>query len=813
MEILFNDVAYGLRLLFKHPGFTVVVILALALGIGANTAVFSVINAVLLKPLPYPQPDQIVSVAGRFTGIGIPDDRNQLSPPEFMDLRRLASAFSDISVVQGASYNIRIGQTPERIGGAVVSANFFRLMGISPQLGRAFAPEEEQPGRDTAAILGHGLWQEKFGADPGVLGRPIEINGRTYTIVGVMPPGFDYPFQSVIWTPQAFTNTQLSPNFRGNHFLLGLARIRPDLTFAQALTDMDRVSRQIIEGAPNYPYENFNFHILIRPILEDLVGDIRPALGLLMGAVALVLLIACANAANLFMVRASAREREIGIRIALGATRRRLIRQLLTESVLLSVAGAAFGVALAKIGVSAIAGISGGQAFPRLAQAETEWITLAFTTAVALATGIFFGIVPALQVSQSATHESLKEGGRSLTAGVGHQRLRRIFVIAEVALSLALLAGAGLLIKSFMRLQDVDPGFQSEGVLTLRVVLPQARYSQPEQVRTFFRELMDRVSQIPGVESLGAVNGLPLSGQGGSGTTTLETAAVPPEQASPEADWRVVTPGYFHTLKTPLIAGRFFDPHDNETSAPVAIIDETMAKSFWPQENPIGKRLKRGGRSSTNPWMTVVGVVRHVRYQSLERPSRVQLYWPHAQNPSSGMSLAIRTRAAPAALADTVQRAVMTLDTDQPVFAIRPMNELLANSMMRRRLIMTLLAVFAGVAMLLAALGIYGVISYWVTQRAHEIGIRMALGATRNRVLKLVIGQSLSLLVIGVAFGLAGALGLTRLMTTLLFNVGVADPFTYLTAVAALLGVGLLASLAPALRATFVNPVHTLRQE
>jgi putative ABC transport system permease protein len=812
METLSNDLRYGLRALLKNPIFAIVVILALALGIGANTAVFSVINAVLLQPLPYPQPDHIVSIAGRFTGIGIPDDRNRLSPPEFTDLRRFASAFSDISVVQGSSFNIRIGEVPERIGGAVVSANYFRLMGISPQLGRAFTPEEEQTGRDTVVILGHGFWQGKFGADRNAVGRPIEINGRTHTIVGVMPAGFDHPFQSEIWTPLAFTNAQLAPNFRGNHGLIGLARIKPELTFEQALSDMDRVTQQIIEIAPEYPYRKFNFQVLIRPILEDLVGEIRPAMGMLMGAVVLVLLIACANAANLLMVRASAREREIGIRAALGAGRGRLIRQLLTESTILSVIGATVGVALARVGISAIAGI-GGEAFPRLAQARMDWETLLFTTGIALATGIFFGIVPALQVSQFSAHESLKEGGRSSTAGTGHQRLRRLFVTAEVALSLALLIGAGLLIKSFMRLQDIDPGFRAEGVLTMRVVLPQARYAQPELVRTFYRRLTERISQIPGIESFGAINGLPLSGQGGSGTTTVDTSAVAPENASPEADWRVVMPGYFQTMKTPLVAGRFFDEHDNETSAPVAIIDETMAKSYWPGENAVGKKLKRGGRASANPWTTVVGVVKHIRYGSLERPSRVQLYWPHAQTPSSGMSLVLRTRAAPAAMAETVQRTMMTLDTDQPVYAVRPMEELLADSMMRRRIVMLLLAVFAGAALTLAALGIYGVISYWVSQRAHEIGIRMALGASRARILQMVLGQSLSILIVGVAFGLAGALALSRIMTALLFNVGATDPWTYMTLGFALLGVGMLAGLVPALRATLVNPIRTLRQE
>jgi putative ABC transport system permease protein len=812
METMFNDFRYGLRALLRHPSFAIVAILTLALGIGANTAVFSVIDAVLLQPLPYPQPDHIVSIAGRFTGIGIPDNRNRLSPPEFMDLRRYASAFSEISAVQATSYSIRAGEVPERIGGAIVSANYFRLMGIAPQAGRTFTSEEEQTGRDLVVILGNGLWQRRFGADRNIIGQPIEINNRPCTVIGVMPVGFDYPFQSEMWTPLAFASAQLGPSSRGNHGWVGLARIKPELTFGQALADMDRVTRQIMEIAPNYPYKNFNFQVLIRPILEDLVGETRPAMGMLMGAVALVLLVACANAANLLMVRASAREREIGIRAALGASRGRLIRQLLTESTLLSAIGAAVGAVMARVGISAIAGI-GGQALPRLAQARMDQETLLFTTGLALATGIFFGIVPALQISQSSTHESLKDGGRGFTASASHQRLRQLFVMAEVALSLALLIGAGLLIKSFRRLQDVDPGFKADGVLTMRVVLPPARYGQPELVRLFYRRLAERISQMPGIESFGAINSLPLSGQGGSGTTTVDTAAVAPENASPEADLRVVMPGYFQTMKTPLLAGRFFDERDHETSAPVAIVDETMAQSYWPGESAVGKRLKRGGRASSNPWMTVVGVVKHIRYDSLERPSRVQLYSPHVQNPASGMSLVLRTQTTPAVAADTIQRTVMALDADRPVYAVRLMTDLLADSMLRRRIVMLLLAVFAGAALSLAALGIYGVISYWVSQRAHEIGIRLALGASRGDILRMVMGQSLTILIVGEALGLAGAFALSRVMAALLFGVGTTDPWTYITLGFTLLGVGMLAGLVPALRAMLVNPIRSLRQE
>jgi putative ABC transport system permease protein len=576
---------------------------------------------------------------------------------------------------------------------------------------------------------------------------------------------------------------------------------------------MERTSQQIIENAPQYPYRNFNFAVLIRPLLEDFVGDIRPALVMLMGAVGLVLLIACSNVANLLMVRASAREREVSIRAALGASRMRLVRQLLTESVMLSAVGAIVGIGLAQIGVRAVASM-GGTAFPRLAETSLDGPTLLFTLAVALLTGLVFGVVPALQVSQSRTHESLKEGGRGSTIGGGHQRLRKLLVVGEIALSLALLSGAGLLIKSFMRLQEVDPGFKPDGVLTMRVVLPGARYSQPEQIRTFFRDLMHRVELATGgILFVGGVNGLPLSGNGGSGTVTVDTISVQPDQAHPEADLRVVTPGYMETMGMRLVAGRYFDEHDNEMSAPVAIVDETMAKTYWPNGDALGQRLKRGGQQSTNPWMTIVGVVTHVRYLSLERPSRVQLYSPQNQTPSAAMSLAIRTRGEPAVIASAIQKATTSLDPDQPVFAIRPMDELLADSMLRRRLVMLLLAVFAGVALTLAALGIYGVISFWVSQRAHEIGIRMALGATRGHVLRMVAAQSFSVLVVGVLLGLAGSLGVTRLMRTMLFNVNTTDPSTFALVCVSLLGVGLLASLVPAIRAVLVDPVHTLRQE
>ncbi len=814
MENLLNDIKHGCRLLIRNPGFTIVVILALALGIGANTAVFSVMNAVLLKPLPYKNPDHIVSVAGRFTGIGIPDDRNQISPPELMDLRKYSSSFADVSAVQGASYNIRVTDAPERISGAVVSANFFKMLGMDAAVGRTFADDEDQPGKEGVAVIGYALWQKRFAGNSEAIGKTIQVSGRNVQIIGVAPQGFQFPTLAEMWTPLVIPDAQLTPNARGNHGLQVYARIKPELTLAQASTDMERVSQQIIENAKQYPYAQYNFAVLIRPLLEDYVGDIRPALIMLMGSVGLVLLIACCNVANLLMVRASARDKEIGIRTALGASRRRLIRQMLTESVLLSSIGAIVGIGLAWLGVSTIARI-GNVAFPRLATATLDLSTLGFTLVVAFLTALIFGVVPAMQVSQGHSHESLKEGSRGSSTGAGQQNLRKLLVVGEVALSLALLAGAGLLIKSFMKLQEVDPGFKSEGVLTLRVVLPAARYTQPDQIRAFFRDLLDRVRKVPGVELAGATSALPLSGQGGSGTTTMDTTAVPPDKVSAEADWRFITPGYFETVSTKLIRGRYFDDHDTETSAPVAIIDESMARTYWPNEDPVGKRIKRGGGGpqNTNPWMTIVGVVKHVRLGSLERPSRVQLYMVHSQLSPGGMSLAIKTGGNLDAISTAVQKATMSIDPEQPIYAVRPFDELLADSVARRRVIMLLLVVFAGVALTLAALGIYGVISYWVSQRSQEIGIRLALGATRMDVLRMVIGQSLSVVVAGVVLGLIGSLAVTRLMTTMLFDVKAGDPTTFVLVCASLLGIGAVASLIPALRATLVDPVHTLRRE
>src|SRR5262245_7085954 len=804
-----NDFKFAFRQLLKNPGFTTVAILCLALGIGANSAIFSVINAVLLHPLPYENPDKLVMLWMRFTGIGIPKDQNNVSVPEFMDLRRMCQSLSHLAAMSNASFNMKIGEAPERYAGWVVSPSVFPLLGTQAYLGRIFLPEEDQSGRDNVALLSYGLWQRRFGADRGVVGKSYDINGRSAQIVGVMPPGFSFPDEAEMWMPLSFTPDQLSA--RGRHNLTVVARIRSDLSFAQARSDMDGLSRRIVEGAPDYPYERFGFRVLMNPLLEEVVGEVRMALLLLMGAVVFVLLIACANVASLLVARATVREREFAVRTAVGAGRSRLLRQLLTESVLLSVLGAAAGVLLAVWGLGRLAAAS-TQALPRMAEIQLDTSVMAFTVLVAVGTGILFGLLAALQATKRVTQDVLKEGGRSGAAS-GRHFLRNSLVVGQVALSLILLAGAGLLIMSFMKLQGVDPGFKSERILTMRISLPSASYSQPEMVRTFFRNLRERVLSLPGVNTAGLVSVLPLSGQNSSGTVTVATQAVPSDKTTPEADQRLVTPGFFETLEIQLLAGRTFDERDTESSAPVAIVDESMAKTYWPGDSALGKQIKRGGRQSSTPWTTIVGVVRHVRYRTLESPSRVEVYWPHAQSPTASMSLVVRTSNDPRGLIEVIRGEVTALDPLPPVYSIRTMEEIWAISMARRRTTMLLLATFAAVALLLAAVGIYGVLAYSVSQRKQEIGIRMALGARRADVLRLVVGQGMTLALVGVCIGLFSALALARFLSGLLYQVTSTDPATFAGVSLLLAVVALLACYLPARRASKVDPMVALRYE
>jgi predicted permease len=813
-----QDLKYAVRALRRSPGFAVVVVLALALGIGANTAIFSIVNGTLLQPLPYPQPDHLLALWGRFTGIGIPKDQNAFSGPELMDLKRLNTSLSQIAAFTTTSANVNLTGVPERLDGALVSPEFFPMLGVQARLGRVFLNEEGVDGRDRVAVISEGLWKRRFGSDPGVIGRKILLNDQSYDIVGVLPGDFDLPEDTEVWAPLSFTPAALAPNMRGGHGLQVIARFKPELTITQARTDLDRVSREIIAENKQYPYAFYNYTLIANPLLEETVGDIKPALLILLGAVGFVLLIACANVANLLLVRASGREREMAIRTALGAGRLRLVRQMLTESLILGLLGGLTGLLFATVGLRALVAIA-QSSFPRVATVTMDWRVLMFTFLISLFTGLLFGLAPAWHAAHVVTHESLKEGGRGNTASGTAQRVRRTLIVSEIALSLVLLAGAGLLIKSFIRLQQVDPGFRPDNVLTMRITLPQQRYGTPELTRAFYRDLMPRVRQLPGVEAAGAISAVPLSGFGASGTTTIDTNAVPIDKRGPELDLRPVMPGYFESMGVQLVKGRFFDDRDTEISAPVAIVDETLVQTFWPNEDPIGKRLHRGAGTPgpNNPWITVVGVVRHVRMRTLEAPSRMELYWPELQTPFNSMTLTIRTSTDPMTLANAVQKQVQAVDPQQPVYRIKTMNEFLASSLERRRLSMLLLAIFAGAALALAAVGIYGITSYSVAQRSQEMGVRMALGASRGGILRLVLGQSLTLAAVGVVAGLFGAFVLTALLANalsgMLFDTTAIDPLTFGLVAAILIAVTVLASYLPARRATRVDPMVALRYE
>jgi len=765
---------------------------------------------VLLRPLPYDHPEQLVKVWTRFTGIGQPNDQNWVSAPEFRDFQQLNSAFGELAAIDSGSFNLGVKGSPQRVVGAAVSPGLFGMLGAQPLLGRTFLAEEAQPGRDHEVVLSYGLWRRAFGGKPGVVGSTIAIDGVPTTVVGVMPAGFAYPDEAEIWGPLAFSPGDLSEDSRGNHGLQVLGRIKPGLSLKQVQEEMDRVVKTMVEEHRNYPYRNYGFGIILHPLLEETVGDVKTFLLVLMAAVGLVLLIACANIANLLLARATERQQEMETRLALGASGWRLGRQLLTESVLLAIAGGLFGLAITPWILRGLVAIA-AKSLPRAVETGIDWRVLCVATAASLATGILFGLAPAIQAGRRRSFEGLK-GGRS-TEGKQPKRLRSALVIVETALSLLLAAGAGLLLRSFGEILKVDPGFRPEGVLTMRIALPDAVYSKPEQVRGFYERLLDQVRSLPGVESAGAVSALPLSGLGSSGTIMVDSKLVPREVTTPEADQRAATADYFKAMGISLVRGRFFEARDSDTAAPVAIVDESLARTYWPGQDAVGRRLHRGGDGSTAPWATIIGVVRHVRNRTLEARSRVEVYWPENQRSSGAMTLAIRTSGDPMNLAATIQREVSGIDPDLPVYRVRTMTEVMGDSLQRRRLALVLLAVFAGLALLLASLGIYGVTTYGVAQRRMEIGLRMALGADRGQVVRMLIRGGMGTIAVGLALGLGLALSLTRLMHGLLFAVGASDPLSLVGAALLLTIAAFLAILIPAQRATKVNPMDALRYE
>ncbi|UWZ85716.1 ABC transporter permease [Occallatibacter riparius] len=810
MRVLLQDVRFAFRQMLQKPGFALLVMLTMALGIGANAAIFSVLDTVLLRPLPYEKPEQLIKVWTRFTGIGSPNDQNWISAPEFQDLQQLNHSFSDLAAMEADSINLGVKGSPQRVLGAAVSPNLFGMLGAKAAIGRTFLPEEAQPGREKEVLLSYGLWRRVFGANPNVVGSTVDIDGTPMTVVGIMPADFSYPSETEIWAPLAFAPADLSENSRGNHGLEVLGRLRNGVSLAQAQADMDRAGRTIIEQHASYPYTKFNFGIILHPLLEETVGDVKPSLLVLMAAVVLVLLIACVNIANLLLTRATERQREMETRIALGASGRRVARQLLTESVLLALAGGALGLALTPLALKGLVAIA-AKSLPRTVHASIDMRALALALGAAVLTGILFGLAPALQAARKRNFDALRTGRN--TEGKHPKRMRNALVVCETAISLLLLVGAGLLLRSFAEVLKVDPGFKADGVLTMRVSLPGAVYGKPEQVRGFYNSLVDRVQRLPGVQAAGAVSALPLGDPGGSGTVTIDTQSVPLDQQTPEADTRTATPDYFKAMGVGLVAGRMFETRDADGAPRVAVVDESLAQTFWPGQDAVGKRLHFGGIQSKSPWMTVVGVVRHVRNRTLEARSRVEVYVPEAQVPFNGMTLAVKTSGDPMSLAPTIQREVASIDPDLPVYRVRTMTEVMGESVQRRKLALILLEVFAGLALALAGVGIYGVTSYGVAQRQVEIGVRMALGADRGKVLRMMIAGGMTTIAIGLAIGVALAPVVTRMMGGLLFEVHPADPLAIAGGAAVLVAMAFLAILIPARRATKVSPMKALRYE
>jgi predicted permease len=817
MGTLWQDMRYGARMLMKRPGFTVVAVLALTLGIGACTAIFSVVNAVLLRPLPFNEPERLVMVWGSAPQLGF-----DILPPtagESLDWRDQTKVFDHVAAFKSWAWTLTGSNGPEQIWGARVNWSLFPALGVKPLLGRTFLPEEDKAGSQRVVIIGQGLWQRSFGSDPSIIGRNISLSGQTYTVVGVMPQGFRFPGgenmmaglqfspKTEMWEPLALTDKEISQ--RGTHNLAVIARLKPGATFPQAQVEMGNIARHLEE---QYPRTSKGIGVKLVPLHEQVVGSVRPALLILLGTVGFVLLIACANVANLLLARAASRTREIAIRTALGASRLRVLRQLLTESVLLGLCGGFCGLLLALWGIDALSAFI-PENIPRAGEIGVDARMLAFTLLISLVTGVIFGLAPALQASRSDVNESLKEGARGASAGLGRNRFRSLLVVAEVALALMLLIGAGLLIRSFMRVQQVNPGFDARDVVTMGIVLPfvaPSNYDKPEQQAAFFHRLLERTTTLPGVQAAAVVSGLPLSGADESSDFSIEGRSVPSGGQNPQANYTMVSSDYFRAMSIPLMRGRAFTERETKESPGVAIISEEMAKRYWPGEDPIGKRLTLSFEETPRE---IVGIVGDVRQTSLNVETTPGVYLPYQQFPYPGMTMVIRTQTDMSGITSAVRREIGAIDGNVPISEIRSMEQVISTSVSQRRFSMMLLGLFALVALLLSMVGIYGVMAYSVSERSHEIGIRIALGARSRDILKMVLGQGMILTLIGIGVGLIGALALTRLMSSLIYGVSATDPLTFAGVALALGSVALAACYIPARRATRVDPMEALRDE
>lgn len=825
LDHILQDLRFALRSLRKSPVFTVVAVLTLALGIGANTAVFSVVNGVLLAPLPYEDPEQLTLIWTNF-GENLP--QNWVSGPELVEMREFSSAFEAIEVALPFSASFAGRGEPEQVPSGIVSGGFFELLRVQAALGRTLQPSDDEAGIAPVVVLSDGFWKRRLGADPGIVGQELNLSGSPITVVGVLPPDFralhpEFTDRIDVWVPlQPIFGSSYDQQSRGSHGMRAFGRMKDGVTYQQAQADMDAVAVAMKEANPQaYGFEGWGLTVL--PLHADLVEDVEGALVILFGAVGFVLLIACVNVANLQLTRAAGRDREVAVRSALGAGRRRLMQQLLTESLVLGLLGAALGLAVAYGMLRALVSLA-PENLPRLGDVGIDAAVLGFTLAAGLLTSLLFGVAPWLFALRTNLVDALREGGRGNTAGGAGARLRMALVVAEVALAVVLLVGAGLMMRSFSRLLHTDPGYRTESVLTMQVQLPFPQYQQAD-AQAFWRDLMSRVQPLPGVQAAGLVSQLPLSGSYSSGTTMVDDSEF--GQTDPrvpyhfvEADRRSVTPGYFEAMGMELIAGRWLSDADNQPDAePVAVIDEEFVRTFWPDDDPLAHRAAWSWNRDpeTNElvvnWARIVGVVRHARHYGVGTNGREQLYAPVAQRPSNSMFLAVRTNVEPESLVAVIRDQVWAIDPDRPVDDVATMQTRLADNVAQPRFNTVLIGAFALVAALLAAIGLYGVIAFAVGQRTNEIGVRMALGASGGSVRGLVLRQGLTLVALGLVAGIGASFALSRVISTLLYSVSATDPLTYVGVAALLAAVATLACMVPAARATRIDPVAALREE
>ncbi len=808
---LYKDFQYAIRSFFKRPGFAAIAVITLALGIGANTAIFSVINAVLLRPLKFTDPERLMMVWEEASFAGFP--RNTPAPANYVDWKTQNHSFEDMAATDQRNFNLTGDGNPEYVSAYGVSANFFPLLGVKPMLGRVFASQEDTPEANKVVILSHRLWQTRYGADHAIIGKDILLNSEKYTVVGVMPAGFQFLEIDVrLWVPIAFDQETL--NNRGGHFLTVVARLKPGVDVPQAQADMRTVMARISKDHPNETFDG-KLGAVVVPLREQLAGDSRRPLMVLLIAVSFVLLIACANIANLMLSRAASRRREIAVRTALGASRLHIVRQLLTESLLLALAGGTIGLLLASWSFYFLQRLV-PPAMTLSADLKPDIRMLLFAIGISVLTSIIFGLVPALQAAKFDLNEALKQSGGRGSVG-GGSRLRQVLVVAEVALSFVLLIGAGLLIQTLFQLHNQYSVLEPEKILTLRTQLPRQSYGEPGKRTAFYQQVLQRVQRLPNVMSAGYSTSVPLSWKGGTNGFYPEGTAQPVPGLSYDANHRQVSADYLKAMQIPLRQGRYFDEHDNDQSLPVAIINETMARQYWPAGDALGKRFKPGDPNDDRPWYTIVGIVADVRQMGLDEPVKAEMYLPHQQVTDqpwfAPRDLAIRTNGDPMALVGMVRDVVRSVDPNQPISNVATMEELLGEETAQRRVGMILLATFAALALLLATIGIYGVLAFFVVQHTNEIGVRMALGASPGRIVALVVSKGMGLTLLGIGLGLAASLALTRLMTSLLFGVKAIDPLTF-GAVPVLLGVvALMACWIPARRASKTDPLIALRAE